>query len=257
VSRRDGDYVPNLTESARASSIVFVPGDMIGPLAVVAPSFRDTTFVLLDRSRRDVPGVPPNVIGVTFREEQGSYAAGYLVGRFLEELHVRRPLLGSVGGIPIPPVRRFIDGFGAGAVHGSPGATMLVDYTHTFGHPERCRRAALRQIAAGAQAIFAVAGNCSAGVFDAAWRSDVWVIGVDSVRRAARGYTLATVLKRYDVAVVSTLRAAVTGRLAPAKDVTFGLRSGGIALAGVNPAVPRHIASATRSLSDAIAYASP
>ena len=68
----------------------------------VARDHPHTRFACIDYAPPMQGPVPPNVTGVIFREEEGSYLVGAAAGRFS-----RSGAVGFVGGMDIPLIRRF------------------------------------------------------------------------------------------------------------------------------------------------------
>ncbi len=162
-------------------------------VALVAPKYPDTRFYLPDMpvqalrqalvdlrkaNPQVVPRLPKNVQGTVFRAEEAGYLAGYLSG-LMEKRRPGRDVVGSVGGYDFEGVNRWIVGYQAGARRAAPGIVTLKTYTKNFTNPQKCRAAALAQIAQGAGAVFNVAGACGLGALEAAKEKGVWGVGVD------------------------------------------------------------------------------
>ena len=147
----------------------------------------------------------------------------------------RRPgkdVIGSVGGLKIPPVDASIAGYEAGARKADPGITTLRGYAFNFFDPAKCRAVALSQIARGAGAVFNVAGACGLGTLQAAKEKRVWGIGVDVDQSFLGPHILTSVLKRFDVEVYATL---VQGRLKTGGNKVWSLRNRAVGLGKISP----------------------
>src|SRR5258706_67636 len=78
-SREQADYKTNLSSLAdQKNGLVFAVGYLMeDALKEVAPSYSNTKFAIIDGSApRD-----PNCASIKFREEEGSFLAGYLAGK--------------------------------------------------------------------------------------------------------------------------------------------------------------------------------
>jgi len=217
----------------------------IGALALedadrAARSFPQTRFAAVDGSVSQLSARRKNLAGFRFRDEEAGYLAGYLAA-LMEKRRAGRHVVSTIGGIPVPPVDRFIAGFRAGARRADPNVTLLNAYTNDFLDPARCRRVALGQIARGSGVVFPVAGGCGLGALDAAREHHVWGIGVDSDQSFLGPHILTSAVKRWDVAVYSAIKAVVDGSYRGGTDTVLSLRDNGVALGKISPKVPRQV----------------
>jgi basic membrane protein A len=187
---------------------------------------------------------PSNANGVVFREQEVGYLVGYLAG-LVERRRQGHDVVAAVGGMKVPPVDRFIAGYGAGVRRASPGARVLVAYSGTFTDPERCARIASAQIERGAGVVFPVAGWCGDGALASARREHVWGIGVDADRSGLGPHILTSAVKRFDVAVYRSVARLLAGTTPYGGTTSLGLREGGVALGAVSPLVPRSLVERT------------
>lgn len=212
------------------------------PVYQAARTFPSTRFAIVDVSLADLPTGPRNLEGVTFAAQEAGYLAGYLAA-LVEARRPGRDVVSSVGGWKAPPVDRFIAGFEAGARKARPGIVTLHAYAGAFDEVgmAKCRNIALDQIAKGSGVVFQVAGACGLGALEAAKQSGVFGIGVDADQSALGSHILTSAVKRIDVAVYQTIRAATEGRFKGGRTVELGLREGAVGLGTINPRVPRSL----------------
>jgi basic membrane protein A len=170
-------------------------------VANVAPDYPGMWFGIVDDGTVDAP----NVIGIQFNEEQGSFLVGAAAA-----LTSKTGNVGFVGAVKNPLVQKFEAGFTAGARAANPDVTVQVAYLSRppddagFSDPAKARKAALRMYDAGADVIFAAAGDSGNGVIQAAHDRGLWAIGVDSDQYltsdpSVRDAILTSMLKRADV----------------------------------------------------------
>ena len=224
-------------------------------VALVAPKYPDTRFYLPDMpvqalrqalvdlrkaNPQVVPRLPKNVQGTVFRAEEAGYLAGYLSG-LMEKRRPGRDVVGSVGGDDFEGVNRWIVGYQAGARRAAPGIVTLKTYTKNFTNPQKCRAAALAQIAQGAGAVFNVAGACGLGALEAAKEKGVWGVGVDVDQSFLGPHILTSSVIGLDVSVFTAIRRLLTGRLKTGGNTVFDLRDGGVRLGKISPEVPRSV----------------
>jgi basic membrane protein A len=129
-------------------------------VALVAARFPRTNFVLID-------GVAdqPNVRSVLFKDNEGSYLAGYLAG-----LLSQTSVVGFVGGMDIPVIRNFQLGFETGVKAACSDCLLLSEFVgdtyEAWNDPERARDLAAFMQGKGADIIYAAAGDSGNGVID-------------------------------------------------------------------------------------------
>ena len=172
-------------------------------------------------------GMPANLVGLRFREEEGAFLVGALAG-----LSTRTKKLGFVGGMQIPLIRKFEVGYAAGVRHVCPGCEVYAAYAGTepkaFADPTTGKELALSQYGRGADIVFHASGKTGIGVFNAARALGRWAIGVDADQRhEAPCCVLTSMVKGVDVAVFGVIEAVAAGRFAG------GVRELGLAEDGV------------------------
>ena len=92
----------------------------------VAAKYPDQQFLMID-SQSELP----DIASISFRAEEGSYLAGVIAAMASTEDHV-----GFLGGIEIPVLRNFEQGFKQGVLAVKPNATVDVVYAGDFGNAE-------------------------------------------------------------------------------------------------------------------------
>jgi len=189
-----------------------------GPLKAVAADYPDINFAIVD----DASIAAPNVAGLVFAEEQGSYLAGVAAA-----LESKSGKIGYIGGVRIPLLQKFEAGFVAGVKATKASATVDVKYVTEppdfggFNDPAKAKVIAKGMIDKGADVIYSAAGGSGAGNFAAAVEAGaagkkVWTIGVDSdqylnASADEQANMLTSMLKRVDRAVYDVISAAVNG----------------------------------------------
>jgi basic membrane protein A and related proteins len=191
-------------------------------LAKVAPQFPDTQFVLVDMVVE-----APNVQSIVFREQEGSYVVGILAA-----MASKTQVIGFVGGMDIPIIRKFACGYIQGARSADPKVRVLVNMTGptpaAWSDPGRGAELARSQIEQGADVIIQAAGGTGIGVLQAAADAHVLGIGTDSNQNGLHpGQVLTSMRKRVDNAVYDNFMAARDGEWEPGLKV-LGLAEGGL-----------------------------
>ena len=199
--------------------LVLVSRPWIGGNALVKEVRRSpvTRFVFLDADLHQTPFAGlKNVTAVRFADEQAGYLAGYLSGlvEARRSPSKGRRVISVVGGMKAAPsVEALVDGFARGARRALSSVTVLQEYSETFVRPDVCDRIANRQIDAGSEIVFAAAGNCGLGALAAASIRGVSAIGVDQDYSYLGPHILASTIKRFDQAVIASVRWYVEGTL--------------------------------------------
>lgn len=170
-------------------------------LEEVAADYPDTKFVIIDMV---TPG--DNVRSVVFNEHEGSYLVGMMAAQ-----KSASGVVGFVGGMDIPLIRKFACGYVQGVKAVNPDATVIQNMTGTtpaaWGDPVKGGELTKAQIAQGADVVYHAAGGTGVGVLQAAADAGIYGIGVDSNQNYMfPGHVLTSMLKRVDNAVYEAFK---------------------------------------------------
>jgi len=195
------------------SKLVFGVGFLFtDDVRALAKEFPDKKFACIDYTVTPNDTLPPNLVALKFREEEGSFLVGALAA-----LLSKTGKIGFVGGMEIPLIRKFQAGFVAGAKAANPKVQVMVKYAGTTGaafkDPTKGKELALAEYHAGADIIFHASGSTGLGVFEAARELKKLAIGVDSDQYdEAPGVVLTSMVKRVDTAVFDTIKETKDGQ---------------------------------------------
>ncbi|MEP3778402.1 MULTISPECIES: BMP family ABC transporter substrate-binding protein [Rhodobacterales] len=189
-------------------------------LDTVAPVYPDTDFVIIDMVVDQ-----PNVRSVVFNEHEGSYLVGLMAGMASET-----DVVGFIGGMDIPLIRKFGCGYAEGVLAANVDATVITNMVGTtpsaWNDPIKGSELTLAQISQNADVVFAAAGGTGVGVLQTAQDQDILSIGVDSNQNYLHpGQVLTSMVKRVDNAVFSALKG--DGLIAEGINV-MGVANGGV-----------------------------
>jgi basic membrane protein A and related proteins len=220
----------------------------------VARDFPRVHFACIDYAPPPT-GAPPNVAGLVFHEEEGSYLVGGVAALMSKTKHV-----GFVGGMQTPLIRKFEAGYEAGVHAVCPECVVHSGYTGTtpdaFKDPAQGKALAIAEIAAGADVLYHAAGATGHGVFEAAHDAGRYAIGVDSDQHDEMPDTVVTsMVKRADVAVFDMIRGVVDGHFEGGMHV-FGVKDGAIDYVHEGPhatLLPRDVIARVEQLRQQIA----
>ena len=188
---------------AGSNPIVMAGFAFADALSKVAPDYPDTKFAVIDVNWLSMP----NVRGIGFNEHEGSYLVGMMAAQASET-----GVVGFVGGMDIPLIRRFGCGYAQGVKAVNPNATVIANMTGTtpaaWNDPVKGSELTKAQISQGADVVFAAAGGTGVGVLQTAADEGILSIGVDSNQNYLHsGKVLTSMLKRVDVAVYEAFKA--------------------------------------------------
>lgn len=250
------DYVPNLrTAVLRKADLVIAAGFLLAPATdTIAAKFPKTKFAITDYPA----GIPPftdaeknhtspNVMGLTYQANEGGCLAGYLAALMVRKQGGKQ-VISAVGGIKIPPVDIWIAGYQYCAKLANKGVQVLIDYSQDFVKQDLCKAQAEKQVAAGTQAIFQVAGGCGLGALNAAKEAGIWGIGVDKDQSDQGAHILTSGVKRVDVGVYNAVKAVQNGTFQGGSDLNFSLKNDGVGLGKVSPKVPAALLTKVEAL---------
>ena len=243
-STQEADYKPNLTQyvQQKCNFVLAVGGLMFDATKEVAAANADSQFAIVD-AKIDAP----NVYSMQFDTAQAAFLAGYLAAGMSKNGKVA-----TWGGLKIPPVTIFMDGFADGVAHynktknkkvavlGWDKATQAGTFSQSFIDQAKGKQLAETFIAQGADVIMPVAGGAGLGTAAAAQASGgkvavIWV-DVDGCQSAQQycATFLTTVVKNIPDAVTE----AVTKGSSSTAKLTGGtigtLANNGVSIAPYN-----------------------
>jgi basic membrane protein A len=243
-SKSSSDYIPNLQSCVRggAGITIAVGFLMTDAIDAVGSSYPTDKFAIVDVDVATLKHHPKSVLGLIFKEQQAGYLVGYGAGLWAKA-HGGKAV-GSVGGIKIPPVDRYIAGFQYGAKKADPGIKTLNDYSQDFVAQNKCKEKALNQIANGSVVEFQVAGQCGLGVLDAAHEKHVYGIGADADQGYLGPWVMTSALKRVDTSVFTAIKQAHGTGFKGGRNETFDAHNNGVGVGKWAKGVPASIKSA-------------
>jgi basic membrane protein A len=220
----------------------------------LAGEFPEVKFACIDYSPKPDEVMPDNLVGLRFREHEGSFLVGAIAG-----LVSKTETVGFVGGMKTGLIGKFEKGFAAGVRHVCPGCKVLATYIGTdpkaFADPTTGKEIALGMYDRGADIIYHASGKSGRGVFNAAKARNRWAIGVDSDQfHEEPGHVLTSMVKRVDVAVFDAVQSLQDGEFAGGvRD--FGLKEDGVGFVyddNNRDRIPARVARRVQQIRDAV-----
>jgi basic membrane protein A and related proteins len=194
----------------------------------VAREFPGKNFACVDYTYDSSKSLPPNLVALEFKEEEGSFLVGALAA-----LLTKTNKIGFIGGMQSPLIKKFEIGYVSGAKYANPGCDVLVAYAgitgEAFKNPGKGKELALGQYGRGADIIYHASGVTGLGVFEAAREKHKLAIGVDSDQYLeAPGYILTSMIKVVDNAVYEIIKEEKEAKFPGGRMVLFDIRSKGV-----------------------------
>jgi basic membrane protein A len=182
----------------------------------IAATNPDAKFALIDS--KDALG--PNIVNLTFAEEQGSFLIGAAAA-----LKSKTGNVGFIGGVNTDLIKKFEAGYTMGAKAVNPAIKIQVKYLTQppdmsgFGDPAKGKTAAEGMYQQGADVVYAAAGASGGGVFTAAAAAGKMAIGVDSDQAltapaAVKDVVITSMLKSVDLATFDFIKGLTEDKFA-------------------------------------------
>ncbi|MDD9207338.1 BMP family ABC transporter substrate-binding protein [Georgenia sp. 10Sc9-8] len=270
-SQSDSDFGPNVDAMVQQGCDLTIGVGFLleDPIQDAAESNPDLSFALVDSTFADADGNPvelDNAKPIIFNTAEASYLAGYVAAGMSETGTVA-----TFGGLPIPSVSIFMDGFvdGVAKYNEDNDADVQVlgwdkeaqDGAFSGGFEDQGQGQQLTEqfIAQGADIVMPVAGPVGLGAAAAAEEAgDVWIIGVDSDWYESTEYgdlVLTSVVKEIGAGVQDTIEQGVNGEFT-SEPYVGDLENGGVSLAPFHDfedQVPQELKDAVTELEEQIA----
>ena len=221
------------------AKVVVAAGFMQGAaLATVASEFPDVKFVFIDGNPiladEESGEMMENVAGITFREEQAGYLAGYAV---VMEGYTKLGFCGGGAG-ENPACCRFGYGFVQGAEAAAAEKNVKVEMKYSWLYGTSFSPSAELQTMVngwytnGTEVVFSCGGNMCQSVFAAASTNNGKVVGVDVDQSGQSGTVITSAMKGLREAVQEVLTAFYAGKWSDlgGKDTSYGAESGAVGL---------------------------
>jgi basic membrane protein A and related proteins len=193
------------------------------PAAKLYKEFPKTSFVI---NTAKVAGAP-NLASFDNRWGDAGYYAGYIAA-----IMTKTGTIGHAGGIPVPVIQEFNEGFERGAKRFNPNVKMLSAYVGSFSDIAKGKEVTLSLIERGADVVTATGNESVVGTLEAAKEKKVLMIGTafDSASFAP-DTIVTTALVNFDVNLEMAISKILDGSIEP-KNYLLGLNENGIGLAG-------------------------
>ncbi|AYE36256.1 BMP family ABC transporter substrate-binding protein [Borrelia turcica IST7] len=189
----------------------------------------DVNYGIIDIAYSTGVGIPRNLIGLTFKVEEGAFLVGYIAAKTTKTGNI-----GFLGGIEGEVINAFRYGYEAGARYANKDIKVNAQYVGTFTDLSLGRSMASKMYSDGIDIIFAAAGLSGLGAIEVAKEmgEGYYVIGVDQDQSyLAPSNILTSVVKNVGDSLYGvTANYLKTKNFDGGKIVEVGLREGGISI---------------------------
>jgi basic membrane protein A len=234
------DYAPNLNDLARqGTDLTFAIGFLMeDDIRTIAQQNEDQNFAIVDTVVMGDDDEPvSNIANITFAEHEGSFLVGAVAAMQSETNQI-----GFIGGVESPLIKKFENGFKAGAKQVNPDIEIDIQYAQDFNDASRGQQIADVMYGNGADIIYHAAGGTGNGLFTEAIDrvrngENVWAIGVDQDQALTEGewdegnVILTSMIKRVDQAVYQVSEDTMNGNFPGGEILEFGLEDQGVGIA--------------------------
>ena len=173
IECQEENFKQYMVQAAEESDIVVPVGWQFYEIPEVAKEYPDTKFIWVDNEAEGIADLP-NVLCITYAQNEGSFLAGYIAAKMSQS-----GVVGAVGVEQNTTIDDFIVGYKQGALYANPDIKVVTNYANTYEDPAKGKECALALHNQGADVIFQIAGNTGNGVFAAAQEAGFYAIGVD------------------------------------------------------------------------------
>lgn len=222
--------------AASSHQLVLVASDRLHEaLRNNAANFRKTMFGCIDAGVR-----APNIMSITFADEQAAYLAGAAAAMLtaqtaLPGINADRTI-GWLSGEDVPAMRSLLNGFVEGARLVDPDVRVINRITGSFTDAAAGGKAARELLDQGADVLVLASGLGNGPALQEAASRGAYVIGLDKNQDTALpGRVLTSIVKKADDAVYDIVAAAVAGNFKGKDILVRDLKSGGVDITDMGP----------------------
>ena len=168
-----------LMNAAETADVVVAVGWQCYEISEVAVEFPDVKFVLMDNPAEGIQDIP-NLISITYAQNEGSFLAGYLAASMS-----KTGVIGAVGAEDTATAKDYLAGYRQGARYANPDIKIEKVYAADFAAETAGSDCVQKLATKGADIIYNIAETTAGSVFEAAQEKGLYVIGTDADQKLA------------------------------------------------------------------------
>ena len=137
IECQEENFKQYMVQAAEESDIVVPVGWQFYEIPEVAKEYPDTKFIWVDNEAEGIADLP-NVLCITYAQNEGSFLAGYIAAKMSQS-----GVVGAVGGEQNTTIDDFIVGYKQGALYANPDIKVVTNYANTYEDPAKGKECAL------------------------------------------------------------------------------------------------------------------
>lgn len=240
-SNQDADYTPNIETfiDQDVDLIIGVGYTTAEAMLEASKIYQDKRFVIIDHNyEEDNIEIPKNMVCAVFDEREAAYLVGIIASNMTKTNKV-----GFLGGMKIPNITRFEEGFIKGVKEGNENVDLITQYANSFDDASLGKSIANQMYTKGVDIIFSAAGGAGSGAIEVAKEKDKYAIGVDmDQNNLAPNNVITSAMKRVDIGVFDIISKANKGDLPGGNVIVYGLKDDAVGIAPTSDKnVPKEI----------------
>ena len=221
-SKSESEYFQNVETAIDQDNdlVVGVGFKLTDTIEEASKSYPNQKFAIIDGSYENTPS---NITSILFDEA----GAGYSVGLIASQM--TKGTVGFIGGMEIPSVTGFLDGFKEAIKEENKDIKVLTQYANSFTDSAKGKAIAQQMISQGADIIFTAGGGVNSGVWEACNEAGIKAIGVDMPSSQFAPNTIITsALKNIGTGLEITIKDLTEGKFKGGEATIYDLSTGGV-----------------------------
>lgn len=222
-SNSDADYKTNIETAIDMESdlIIGVGFNLTDPIKNAAESYKEQKFAIVDGSFETIPS---NVTPILFDEKEAGYLAGLVVGKTVDS-----DKFGFIGGLQVPAVLNYRDGFEQGLKEVNNKAVLVEQFANSFTDAAKGKAIASQMYSDNVECIMTAGGGVNLGVYESGKEVGKYAVAVDmSQSHISPTVIITSALKKVDNGIKETIGHLVNDDLTGGKALVYNILNDGV-----------------------------
>ena len=222
-SNSDADYKTNIETAIDMESdlIIGVGFNLTDPIKNAAESYKEQKFAIVDGSFETIPS---NVTPILFDEKEAGYLAGLVVGKTVDS-----DKFGFIGGLQVPAVLNYRDGFVQGLKEVNNKAVLVEQFANSFTDAAKGKAIASQMYSDNVECIMTAGGGVNLGVYESGKEIGKYAVAVDmSQSHISPTVIITSALKKVDNGIKETIGHLVNDDLTGGKALVYNILNDGV-----------------------------
>ena len=222
-SNSDADYKTNIETAIDMESdlIIGVGFNLTDPIKNAAESYKEQKFAIVDGSFETIPS---NVTPILFDEKEAGYLAGLVVGKTVDS-----DKFGFIGGLQVPAVLNYRDGFEQGLKEVNNKAVLVEQFANSFTDAAKGKAIASQMYSDNVECIMTAGGGVNLGVYESGKEVGKYAVAVDmSQSHISPTVIITSALKKVDNGIKETIGHLVNDDLTGGNALVYNILNDGV-----------------------------